>query len=199
MSKFLYLEILMKLFQEKDYQLKNNVIKRINDFEVNPKDKNSLLKDTIIHYCGECEDQNELPKLEDFYFDEYINVVCSTNCICSQSIKHIYRIEHKPSGLKFNIGRNCFENLYGKKHLDDINFFKPFCKNCMREKVKSQRNIFEKEGFCSLKCKNIYNKKSFCQLCDKKFWKIKDNHKICKACWKQQFYGNIENKGKYVI
>jgi len=186
----------MKLFHKEDYELNNNIIKRINDFEVRPREKKELLKETIMYFCGECEDQT-LPKLNEFSFVEMFE--CNTNCICSQRIKNLYRITHNPTGLSFNIGKVCFENLYGKKQLDDLNFFKPYCKNCEREKVKSQRNHYEKEGFCSLKCRNYYNKKSFCINCDKKFWKIKPNHKLCKNCWKTEFYGTIEKVAKYSL
>lgn len=189
----------MRLFNEDDYELKDNIVKRNNNFEVRSREKKDLLKETLMFYCCECDEDSELPKLEDFSFTEYIDEECSTNCICSQRIKNIYRITHNPTGIKFNIGKICFENLYGKQKIDNCNFFKPFCKNCERFKVKSQRSDFEKQGFCSLKCKNIYNKKSYCENCSKKFWKIEVHHKICKSCWKQQFYGVIENKGKYVI
>ena len=178
------------LFKESDYLVEDGLIQRICKFEVGPKDKNSLLESALGFFTGE----NEVPKLTDFKFcqevdEEIPEADCCNNCICSQKIHNLHYITHIPSDTKFKIGRNCFENLYGKVKCDELNFFKPLCLNCKKVKVLNRRTNAGKEQCCSDKCMYIYRRKVPCIDCNEKFWRMDASHKLCKKCFFKSFYG----------
>ena len=180
------------LFEETDYTNENNLIERICSVEVAPREKENLLKSVLGFYTI-----GKLPKISDFEFcqevDEPImdddNQPTWYNCICSQHILNPHYIIYTPTQLKFKIGRNCFENLYGKLALDEINFFKPYCLNCKKNKVPNRRTKAGKEGCCCDKCMYIYRKKVECSDCNEKFWRLNPSHKKCKKCYFNTFYG----------
>ena len=182
----------MELFREEDYQKCSGVVERINALEVAPKEKENLLKSVLIYYTK----GDKLPTLHDFQFCEEVDEpgfnggdVIWTNCICSQKICNAHYINYKPKDLRFKIGRNCFENLYGKLKCEEVHFFKPMCLNCKQEKVPNSRTKAGKEGCCSDKCMYIYRKKHHCETCGDKFWRIHPDHKLCKKCYFNTFYG----------
>ena len=183
----------MTLFQEEDYSHFSDLVERLNTLEVAPKDKEPLLKSVLTLYTG----NTELPKLHDFEFCEEVDELETDsdgepiwyNCICSQRILNPHYIEYKPKALKFKVGRNCFENLYGKLKCDEIHFFKPYCLNCKKNKVPNRRTKAGKEGCCCDKCMNIYRKKIPCSECDERFWRIHPSHTKCKKCYFKTFYG----------
>jgi len=176
------------LFKETDYLCDNNLVQRICNKEVAPKEKENLLISVLGFYTI-----GELPKLSDFEFCQEVEEQFEddefSNCICSQKICNAHFITYTPNNMKFKIGKNCFENLYGKIKLDEIHFFKPYCLNCKKEKVPNRRTTAGKEGCCSDKCMYIYRKKVDCSSCDQRFWRIHPSHKLCKKCFFNTFYG----------
>lgn len=178
-------------FNPDDYINEDDTIIRISEKEVAPHFKRPLLKKCLHHFLG-----TETPKLQDFEFCEEIDPIINndgdpewTNCICSQKILKCQKIIHLPTNKSFKIGRNCFEDLYDKKHLEDTLFFKPFCKECDLIKVKDKRSLYGKEGFCSKKCMNYWNKKAECIDCKGRFWRQDPRHLRCKKCYFKSFYG----------
>lgn len=184
----------MKVFSEADY-ISGNWVERISPVELSNDKKWLLLKECLAHYTG-----GNTPELREFEFIKHTDPPTINgdgdpewyNCICSKPILHGCFILHKPTGMKFKIGRTCFANLYGKSETE--NFFKPKCINCDREKVNNKRTNYGKEGFCSKKCLNIYNKKRICSGCGERFWRLKLTHLLCRKCFLNSFFHemNIE-------
>lgn len=181
------------LFDEEDYEEREGkIIQRFSELEVAPHKKEKLLRETLEHYTGQ-----ETPDLQEWEFCQEVekevegwegaedNIFVS--CICSQSILNCHFIKHTKSGYTFRIGRNCFENLYTKAALDNIDFFKPNCLNCEKKKVPNKRTRAGKLGFCCDKCYYIYQKKVPCDECGKRFWRNQPNHLLCKKCWCASF------------
>lgn len=180
------------MFDPNDYQCENNYVERICEDEVAPHKKEPLLRECIQHYT-----KGEIPNLSEWEFCQEIieperdsdgNMIMQ-NCLCSQKILHPHIIKYLPTGRTFKIGRHCFENLYTKAQIDALDFFKPICINCEKNKVHSKRSKSGKLGFCSDKCMYIYNKKVRCIECSKKFWQMHSSHLKCKKCYFKSFYG----------
>lgn len=185
----------MGLFDLSDYTSHGGLIERSSISEVAPHLKEILLKETLAHFCG----SGELPKLDEFVFLSDISEIGDDlpewgNCCCSQRILKGKYIQHKKSSVTFKIGSNCFEKLYGKLEVDEINFFKPLCKNCKKTKVLSRKSKAGKAGFCEDKCMNYYNKKACCVECGEKFWKLMSHHYRCRKCFINSFHHDRSNK-----
>lgn len=184
----------MTLFNECDYcEVEDNIIERTTEREVAPNLKESLLRDCLIFYCKE----DKLPDLKDFRFmgmeDKLgCNAHYGIHCICSQYIHNIHIIKHIPTGMKFRIGKNCFEKLYDLKR-EDLSFFKENCKYCDK-KVNNKRTKAGKLSYCCDKCMNFDKKRGLCVDCKKKFWRISMAHIQCKACWSASFHIPFKKK-----
>ncbi len=196
-SEHIIKDMASPLFQKEDYTCQDCLVERNVDKEYAPHHKAILLKECLSTFCG----KGELPTLDEFVFEENTEEEEDfTRCICSQVIKNSYFIRHKETGIRFKIGSDCFQKLFGKAQCDEIHFFKPLCINCKKEKVLSRRTNAGKLGCCSEKCKNIYNKKIHCQSCGNKFWRLAKHHTVCKPCFLKSFYSNVsESSAKYRI
>ena len=183
----------MSLFKCEDYQKLNGYVERSVDKEVAPHHKQILLKECLAHFTG-----GELPLLNDFKFIGEDETEEGMSCICSQIINKVYIIEYIPKGIKFKLGKNCFEKLYGRFETNENDFFKPECLNCKDNKVLSKRTNEGKLGFCSKKCMHIFNKKVPCSDCGLKFWKMAKHHKRCKRCYFNTFFSTLDIGGNRI-
>jgi len=183
----------MSLFKPISYQKENKIIERIDPQEVAPHYKQTLLKECLSFFTG-----GELPLLNDFIFLGLDDNEISMSCICSQHIRDVYIIQHIKSEIKFKIGRNCFEKLYGRFETNENDFFKPYCLNCKDNKVLSRRTNEGKLGLCSKKCMHIFNKKVNCEDCGLKFWKMSKHHKLCKKCYFDTFFSTMDIGGNKI-
>tara|TARA_R110002012_G_scaffold252698_1_gene431663 strand:+ start:266 stop:823 length:558 start_codon:yes stop_codon:yes gene_type:complete len=183
----------MSLFKPLSYQKNNEIIERIDPLEVSPHHKQILLKECLAFFTG-----GELPSLDDFKFIGEDENEEGMRCLCSQTINKVYIIEYIPKGIKFKLGRNCFEKLYGRFETNENDFFKPFCLNCKDNKVLSRRSKEGKLGLCSKKCMHIFNKKVNCAECGLKFWKMSKHHKLCKKCYFNTFFSTLDIGGNRI-
>lgn len=141
-------------FDVNDYRTENGIIVRFsNSRSVSTQDQHKLLEECIKYFTK----SNNL-HVDDFIGEPLYTANDQQLCCCSHNISHVFMVTHFPSGKKFQVGSVCFKNVLitnrfcteAEKRKIDI-LFNPNCKVC-NDKLKSKRNKFEKEGYCTKSC-----------------------------------------------
>lgn len=154
-------------YYENNYTIKDGLVTRRPYSNIEGQnEKGVCLFQCFVHYtecnidqasvCFECVDDHEPLEMQ-------------TRCCCSQKEDDglLYKlIRHKKTGIKFVIGRVCFEKLFvGEK--DKLKyFFQPTCKEC-GEKVKQNR--VKTSGYCGMECFKKFNEREE-KIRIKKLW-----------------------------
>lgn len=108
-----------------------------------------------------------------------------TYCLCGKDIKTLYNVRHKESGIIVGLGSSCINqfcpDLYTK--------IKNGCCLMCNDAIPQKRFKYNREGFCTTRCKEVYIVEDWICYNDlkKRLWKdipldylkyIKNNHTI---------------------
>ena len=160
-------------FDVNDYRTENGMIVRFTySKSVSTQNQPKLLEECIKYFT----------KSNNLHVDDFIGKLLGAAndkqlCCCSHDIHDLYMVKHIPSGKEFQVGSVCFKNVLQtnrfctdeeKRKIDML--FNPNCKVC-NDKLKSKRNRYEKNGYCSKSCMyhdvddTMKNERYFADIC----------------------------------
>jgi hypothetical protein len=157
-------------FNENDYNIINNIIRRREESHILPSNKkNNCLLNTLSFYT-KIKPEDIKNNLHLFSCDGNKHKDYYTRCICSHQEKHndndnndnngnlsyfIIEYNNRDTYFKFAIGKTCFKNIF--TNISDEanlkNFFKPPCKYC-NNKILRKSDL--RPDCCCITCRANY-------------------------------------------
>jgi hypothetical protein len=154
-------------YYENNYAIEEDVVVRRPYSNIESQnEKGVCLFQCFIHFT-KCNIEEASTCFECIEIDEPLGT--QTRCCCSQRENNGLQykvIKHKETGIKFLIGRVCFEKLFDGEKDKLKYFFQPTCKECGK---KVKQNRVKTSGYCGIKCFNEFNEREE-KIRIKKLW-----------------------------